>query len=142
MLLEVRKKIKGQEQPKNPDWILGGTWDALLQKYIFIFFSYYIILYYIILLIYYINNYFYCYRWASEDYKQMCERNKQNRSSDEGGCSHASGALSGATLRIRFTKEHGREPTMLEMNEMMHRSSEDGSWRGDKAANVQVSIYI
>jgi ribosomal protein S9 len=56
---------------------------------------------------------------------------------------HGGGSTSAATARIRFIREHGRAPTIMEMNDLMHRYN-DGTWIKDglKAQEVAVSIYI
>ncbi|CAJ2634170.1 unnamed protein product [Trifolium pratense] len=77
-------------------------------------------------------------RWEEEDYKAKCQKNKNNRNTDEANraCVHSGGSKSAATLRLEFIQRFGRPPTFLEMNEMMHKYADSGEWTGTRAEDV------
>jgi hypothetical protein len=82
-----------------------------------------------------------CRKWDDPAYIAKCKRNKQNRAAQPESSIHTGGSTSSGTLRIRFIRDHGRVPTLLEMNEMLHRRS-DGTWDSVRAKRANVSLLI
>jgi hypothetical protein len=83
-------------------------------------------------------------KWSTPEYKEKCQKNKRNRQTEEAQqrCVHSGGSKSAGTLRIEFIRAHGRAPTFMEMNDLMHKYAESGQWTGTRAEEVSVSIYI
>ncbi|XP_045805091.1 uncharacterized protein LOC123898230 [Trifolium pratense] len=81
-------------------------------------------------------------RWSTPAYMAKCNRNKQNRVGSNLSV-HTGGSTSASTLRIRFTRQFGRPPTLCQMNVMLHMKP-DGTWDTVKAqrANDMIKVYI
>ncbi|CAJ2628398.1 unnamed protein product, partial [Trifolium pratense] len=79
-----------------------------------------------------------CLRWEEEEYKAKCQKNKNNRNTDEANraCVHSGGSKSAGTLRLEFIQQFGRPPTFMEMNDLMHKYAESGEWTGARAQEV------
>ncbi|MCI40384.1 hypothetical protein A2U01_0061617, partial [Trifolium medium] len=77
-------------------------------------------------------------KWTKPGYKVKCQKAKQNRHTEEAqqSCVHSGGSKSAATLRIEFFQVHGRAPTFMEMNDLMHKFAESGEWTGTRAQEV------
>jgi hypothetical protein len=82
-----------------------------------------------------------CHKWDDPAYIAKCKSIKQNRAAQPQSSIHTGGSISSGTLRIRFIRDHGRVPTLLEMNEMLHRRS-DGTWDSVRAKRANVSLLI
>jgi hypothetical protein len=113
LLYEARKKIAKDPSKQPPLWIGGNSVPDLRKK------------------------------WDTPEYRKICAKAKQNRNSDKGSCAHNGGSTSASPARIRFIRKHGRVPTLVEMNNLLHRYN-DGTWikNGSKAQEVAVNIYL
>ncbi|GAU28969.1 hypothetical protein TSUD_153850 [Trifolium subterraneum] len=115
LLSTAREKI--EKDPANPPtWLAGNSFPALKVK------------------------------WNTLEYKEKCQKNKRNRQTDEAQrrCVHSGGSKSVGTLRIEFIRAHGRAPTFMEMNDLMHKYAESGEWTGTSAQEVArlTTIFI
>ncbi|GAU35994.1 hypothetical protein TSUD_211310 [Trifolium subterraneum] len=100
---------KIDKDPNNlPKWLASGSFYTLVSK------------------------------WASPEYQVKCQRNKQNRDTEQAksSCVHLGGSRSAATLRIQFIKKYGRAPTFMEMNALMHKYADSDDWAGPRAEEV------
>ncbi|GAU32291.1 hypothetical protein TSUD_63080 [Trifolium subterraneum] len=107
-LLSDARKMIEKDPSNLPKWLAGGSSSTLVSK------------------------------WASPEYQAKCQRNKQNRDTEQAksSCVHLGGSRSAATLRIQFIKKYGRAPTFMEMNALMHKYADSDDWAGPRAEEV------